>query len=192
MYSFGMWNFSKTKKKSELGYGEIEAAIAQVLEIEPAGVPALRARLRHLRNMGLPDIPNPGSGRKVPYTTFQAMEMLIAVVLEYGGITSRNAVNAAPGIARQCVTLKPPVPYAACVMVTHTHDELTITFVRGLEDLPRKLELLAGDSFFFVNVSSCQLKLENALKVRIDHIPDEPSELQPGLKRVVIERVKRD
>ena len=87
------------KQKIELGYGEIEAAIAQVLEIEPADVPALRARLRHLRNMGLPRISNPGSGRKIRYTTLQAMEMLMAVVLQNGGITSRNASHLAPMIA---------------------------------------------------------------------------------------------
>ena len=170
-----------TKRKIELGYGEIEAAIAQVLEIKSAGVPALRARLRHLRNMGLPKIPNPGSGRKVSYTTFQAMEMLIAVVLEYGGITSRNAVKLTPLIALECVTIE-PISYNTCVVLTYAQDELNITFVRGLEDLPYTLRYLARDSLFFVNVASYQQKLECALKVRIDHIPEKPSEPLPGFR----------
>ncbi len=181
MYYFCMSR--NTNQTIELRYGEIEAAIAQVLEIKSAGVPALRARLRHLRNMGLPDIPNPGSGRKVSYTTFQAMEMLIAVVLEYGGITSRNAVNVTPLIAHGCVKLEPLPSWEMCVALTYTQDKLNITFVEGPEDLPDVLRCLGKDSCFFVNISSCQLKLENALKVRVDHIPEQPSEHPPGYVR---------
>ena len=165
-----------TKRKIELGYGEIEAAIAQVLEIKPADVPALRASLRHLRNMGLPDIPNPGSGRKVPYTTFQAMEMLIALVLQHGGITSRRAVMMTPDIAHWCVTLEPPIPLGQCVVISHTAKEVKMTILHGLEGFRRYVDFLPADSFFFVNVSSYQLKLEKALKVRIDHKPEWPSE----------------
>ena len=174
------------KRKIELGYGEIEAAIAQVLEIKPDDVPALRASLRHLRNMGLPDIPNPGSGRKVSYTTFQAMEMLIALVLQHGGITSRRAVIMSPDIAHWCVTLEPPIPYDQCVVISQSAKEFSITILKGLEGFRGYVESLPIDSFFFMNVSSYQLKLEKALKVRIDHKP----QVQGQPRGLEIARVK--
>ncbi len=158
-----------TKQKIERGYGEIEAAIAQVLKIEPADVPALRARLRHLRNMGLPDIPNPGSGRKILYTTFQAMEMLIAVVLQHNGMTSRHAAIMAPTISGLGVNSDPPFPY---VMVSDTSSNCNITPIRDLGDIPQNIKYFYSDSFFFLNLSSYKLKLEDALKVRIDPKPE--------------------
>ncbi len=81
-----------------VAYGVVEAVIAEVLKIKPEGIGALRARLRHLRNLGVPALPRPGSGKKIRYSHRQAFEMLITVILEHGGFTPRLAISVAPDI----------------------------------------------------------------------------------------------
>jgi len=63
-------------------YGQIENIIARVLWIREDLRPVLRARLRHLRKIGVPELPNVGSGGRVHYTYEQALEMLVAIALE--------------------------------------------------------------------------------------------------------------
>src|SRR5271165_958624 len=93
------------KVQSEtMTYGVVEAVIAEVLDVPPKMIGALRARLRHLRNLGVPALPRPGSGKKIRYSYRQAFEMLTTVILEHGGFTPRLAISAAQDVwgASQC------------------------------------------------------------------------------------------
>jgi hypothetical protein len=156
--------------QSEVGltYGVVEAVIAEVLGIEPEGIGALRARLRHLRNLGVPGLPRPGSGKKIRYSRRQAFEMLTTMILEHGGFTPRLAISAAQDIiggARQLADDEDV--YALFVTAsdaTAPEQEARLVygrFVSGEKELLEELkELGAG---FFLNVSALARNFENAL-----------------------------
>src|SRR5208282_229219 len=83
-----------TKQGGYYGYGEVELAIAAVLEIGPEDMGALKGRLRHLRNLGFPSAKRPGSGTKIRYSFHDAFKMLVAIALEHGGFAPRSAMIA--------------------------------------------------------------------------------------------------
>ncbi|MGA7326907.1 MAG: hypothetical protein WBX25_21060 [Rhodomicrobium sp.] len=83
-------------KSVVLRYGHIEAALAEIMNIEPENAKAFHARLRHLRNIGVPaGLPTPGKGQAIKYTRKHALELLIAVSLQNAGIGPRAAAKAA-------------------------------------------------------------------------------------------------
>src|SRR5438105_3638663 len=84
-------------------YGQVEAALAEVLKIPPENMGAFRARLRHLRNIGLLNLPKPGSGRSIAYSWQQAVGMLLAIQFENVGVAPRVAANTVPQIAAMMV-----------------------------------------------------------------------------------------
>lgn len=85
----------------ELRYGDVETALAAVLKVEPKRMGAFRARLQHLRNIGLPSgLPKPGSGRQIAYSNRQALEMLLALVLEELGQSPQAAAVLSASIVR--------------------------------------------------------------------------------------------
>lgn len=83
-----------------LSYKHVETALADALEVKPDGMGAFRARLRHLRNLGLPKLPMPGSGSRIGYSESQTFVMLIALELEGVGIAPRSAAVVAASIVR--------------------------------------------------------------------------------------------
>lgn len=72
-------------------YRHIETALARVFNVMPEGMGAFRARLRHLRNIGVPELPKPGSGEQINYTRENAIEILLALELEALGVSPRHA-----------------------------------------------------------------------------------------------------
>jgi hypothetical protein len=74
-------------------YGQVEAALARVFEVKFEDASAFRARLRHLRNLGVPSVSSPGSGRKAKFERAHAIEMLIALQFEALGLPPRFAVR---------------------------------------------------------------------------------------------------
>lgn len=75
-----------TRKTIALRYGHIEAALAEIMNIEPGNAKAFHARLRHLRNIGVPTgLPAPGKGQAIKYTRQHAFELLMAVSLQNAG-----------------------------------------------------------------------------------------------------------
>ena len=75
-------------------YAEIEKALAVALQIRPEERPAFAARLRHLRNLGIPEA-KPGSGKRIWYAMEDAHQMLVALLLESLACSPRSAVSAA-------------------------------------------------------------------------------------------------
>ena len=67
-------------------YKEIETALARMHDIHPSALKAFRARLRHLRNLGIPDLPKVGSGSRVAYSLDNAEELAFALELMQFGI----------------------------------------------------------------------------------------------------------
>jgi hypothetical protein len=140
-------------------YRCLEAALADVMNVKPKGMGAFRAKLRHLRNLGLPRLPSPGSGQAINYTRRQALELVFAMELEKFGQVPRMAAENAQSIVRQS-------PYGqhegedCFVTITEVKPGYTIAYgVNGLSEFMRT----APDVFFVINVSGCARRLEAAL-----------------------------
>jgi hypothetical protein len=74
------------RKTIALRYGHIEAALAEIMNVERENVKAFHAGLRHFRNIGVPaGLPSPGKGQAIKYTRKQALELLIALSLQKTG-----------------------------------------------------------------------------------------------------------
>jgi hypothetical protein len=143
----------------ELRYKHVEAALADVMQVKPKSMAAFRARLRHLRNIGVPQLPNPGSGRPIHYFREQALQMLIALELEKIGQAPKNVAMVSQSILRQ-------TPYGqyegkdCYVRVSETHPGYTIAF--GLEAFLQSMRS-APEISLIINVSACVRKLDAAL-----------------------------
>jgi hypothetical protein len=142
-----------------LRYEHVEKALAEVMKVTPKGMGAFRARLRHLRNIGLPRLPKPGSGRAIDYTRQHALEMLLAVELENLGQTARRSALLAGSMVRQ-------TPYGQyqnmdCYVCCKPNSR-EYSSASGLKNL-MELMATAPHVSLVINVSSCVRKLEEAL-----------------------------
>jgi hypothetical protein len=88
----------------DLRYKHVEAALASALGIKAGEMPAFKARLLYLRNMGLPKLSKVGSGQQITYTERHALEILIAILLERGGQSPSMAAQ----FAKTIVATLPP------------------------------------------------------------------------------------
>jgi hypothetical protein len=87
-----------TSKEPEIRYKHVEAVLSRIFKVSPANRGAFRARLRHLRNMGIPDLPRPGSGAQIRYTRVHLIQMIIALELSALGIAPRHAADLAESV----------------------------------------------------------------------------------------------
>jgi hypothetical protein len=63
-------------------YSQFEKILADTFSIKEKGLGAFRARLRHLRNLGVPDVPQRGSGNTVIYKADDLLTALVALQLQ--------------------------------------------------------------------------------------------------------------
>ena len=68
-------------------YGAIEAMLADLHGIAPNELKAFRARIRVLRDVGVPAVHKPGKGSKVDYDFVDFWETHVALTLERFGLT---------------------------------------------------------------------------------------------------------
>ena len=66
--------------------GQIEAALPESTRIPEAELGAFRAKLRHLRSLGIPVVKNVGSGHRAQFSRFDALTMRLALELSAFGI----------------------------------------------------------------------------------------------------------
>jgi hypothetical protein len=76
-------------------YGEIEAALISLLRVDNERLGAFRARLRHFRNLGVPNVERVGSGTKAEYSRLNAIELCLALRLSALGVAPRLAAGIA-------------------------------------------------------------------------------------------------
>jgi hypothetical protein len=88
-------------KEPTLRYKNVEEMLSRIFNVPEEGRGAFRARLRHLRNLGIPEVPKTGSGTQVPFTREQLMEMLIALELSRLGIAPRFVGDIAAQVLRK-------------------------------------------------------------------------------------------
>jgi hypothetical protein len=74
-------------------YRHIEQALIALFEVNDDRLPAFKARVRHLRTMGVPSIPKTGSGNQVEYLDVHAFQLALALELERIGLPPTIAVQ---------------------------------------------------------------------------------------------------
>jgi len=74
-------------------YADVEYALGAALDLDPAQLPALRARLKRFANMGLPDS-TPGTGKHRRYSTEDVGLLLIVLLLYNLGLSPAVAIAA--------------------------------------------------------------------------------------------------
>jgi hypothetical protein len=75
----------------ELRYQHVEFALAQIHRVNASGIKAFRARIRHLRNLGLPQLPKVGKGLQVAYQEQHVHQLFFALELEQCGLDPARA-----------------------------------------------------------------------------------------------------
>lgn len=75
----------------ELRWRHVEATLVKLLQVKEEQMGAFRARLRHLKAVGVPNIPKVGSGTQIIYTREHIAELYIALLVMRFGITPRTA-----------------------------------------------------------------------------------------------------
>jgi hypothetical protein len=63
-------------------YGQFEEALVRMFSIKEANMGAFRARLRHLRRLGIPNIPKQGSGNTAIYKPKDLVITFVALALQ--------------------------------------------------------------------------------------------------------------
>jgi hypothetical protein len=145
----------------EFEYRKLERALAAAMTIAPEQMAAFRARLRHLRNLGIPDTPQPGSGRRVTYSLAHALEMLLALELESLGKAPRVAARVARAILRTSGGL---VSDDQQLFITFDRaDSMAYTVLLGRKAF-RKWLRSPPRSFAVVDVTTCAKVLDAALQ----------------------------
>jgi hypothetical protein len=149
-----------------LRYEDVEEALADIMSVERRRRGALRAQLRHLRNIGSPRLPKSGKGYAIDYNPKHALEMLVALELQKIGQTAKRAALVAGSIAgltpygqyqgKDC--------YACCQADRNDYVGAT-----GLTQLMSVIKS-GPAAFAVINVSACAHKLEEAFqKLKIPH-----------------------
>lgn len=72
-------------------YADVEYALAAALDLGPAELPALRAKLKRFAKMGLPDS-TPGTGKHRRYSTEDVGLLLIVLLLHNLGVSPAAAI----------------------------------------------------------------------------------------------------
>ncbi len=82
-------------------YKQMELALADVLGVPTERVGAFRARIRHLRDFGVPALPKPGTGSFIDYTAAMALELLVVLQLEAVGHAPKHIARMAAKIVAE-------------------------------------------------------------------------------------------
>jgi hypothetical protein len=145
--------------RDRLGYRHVEATLAGLMSVDRKSMGAFRAKLRHLRNIGVPQLPSPGSGRPIEYSRLHALELMIALELEKLGHSPRSVALNAPSIVAQAFSGQPEEDDCR-VMIHESVPGYTIAWT---EAAFFKYVMKAPNVFTVINVSGCVRRLDDAL-----------------------------
>ena len=85
-----------------IGYGEFEGIVAELHRIPETGRKAFRARLRVMRDGGIPSVASPGKGARVSYRFEDLWETHLALHLEQFGLPLERVRFVINEEARKC------------------------------------------------------------------------------------------
>jgi hypothetical protein len=109
-------------------YRTVEKALWAVLVGQGQPSEAFRARIRHLRTIGVPELPTPGSGYKLSYSLVQTVEIGLAlgletlgakptVIAEIAQFAAEQAVSVAAG--QDCYAVVMPIEGGVTAVIEH-------------------------------------------------------------------------
>ena len=81
-------------------YREFEQALVGMFSVDETQLGAFRARLRHLRKLGVPNVPKRGSGNASSYSQEHLFTTSVALTVETLGYTPTTSVLIAAKAAR--------------------------------------------------------------------------------------------
>lgn len=143
-------------------YSQVERALADALAIAPGAMGAFRARLQHLRNLGVPAVERPGYGRAVEYRRTHVIQMLVALELVQ---MPRIAAPFALDIVRRCGVYPADGTYIAIIGQQGTFEPACMV----LTSLPSLLDWLNTASpraFTILDLSASIAALDAQLEFR--------------------------
>src|SRR6185312_7244014 len=82
-------------------YREFEQALVEMFSVDETYLSAFRARLRHLRKLGVPDVPKRGSGNASSYSQGHLFITSVALTIETLGYTPTTSALIAAQAGRQ-------------------------------------------------------------------------------------------
>jgi hypothetical protein len=174
----------KLRAAERLRYQDIEKALTALQRISPQGIAAFRARLRHLRDVGVPAyLPKPGRGRVIDYSSMDALEMFLALRLEnlnqppmivaslanqmMIGYWHDAAAEMAGKLDDLVVIIFPsdvqPQDYSHVIGTRWFSSFPPVLFFRGVGRMP-ELEKYLPDEISRINVSAVARRIFNALE----------------------------
>ncbi len=77
----------------ELRWRDVEATLSELLLITDEQRGAFRARIRHLKAVGIPNIPKVGSGTQITYTRDNVVELYMALLIMELGVPPKVAAG---------------------------------------------------------------------------------------------------
>jgi hypothetical protein len=159
-------------RKTGLRYGEVEAILASILRVEPDGEKAFRARLRHLRNIGVPmGITEPGKGAVIRFTRTQVFEMLLCLGLQKFGVTPSEARDLVRSIMKEWDKTKSAIQLSSNDDRQQYKLDGEDTRILILSSFQGKLEFLLQDAsvnpdypfYTAIDLSVCERLLDRAI-----------------------------
>jgi|SRR5581483_1045465 len=82
-------------------YRQFEEVLVEMFSIDETSLGAFRARLRHLRNLGIPNVPKHGSGNAVNYRREHLFTTSIALALQTLGFPPTDSALVSQHATRQ-------------------------------------------------------------------------------------------
>jgi len=155
------------KEKNAKRYSVVEAALCDVFGIEPEDIKPFQARIRHLRAIGVPNLPRSGSGKWIEYSFEQILEVAFALCLQRYGVAPRIAAEIGPDIAKTVRRMGPGSHHDDIYVIlepSRSSSLMSWEFVPGLALLKFKIDSRCeDDAVLIMNASSLVRKIERAL-----------------------------
>jgi len=161
----------------DLRYKHVEAALARAYNVGESQLKAFRARLRHLRNLGIPRLPRVGTGTQLTYTQAHLLVFVAALELETIGLSPKDAAGVVDGLrdklaasyarwaARGKSTYIVHMPGSRHLVESSTDDALSWTYLTDETPLLQEIEKMVRSErrFAVVNLSAAMKAADNAV-----------------------------
>jgi hypothetical protein len=145
--------------------GQVEAALARTCGIADEDRAAFRARLRHLRNLGIPKIEKVGSGKRAQFSKSDAIMMGMALELSSLGVKPRFLVHLAELAIKQPGAVDPPpkgeIRDVYLIISKQGHIAYTL---KGMLALATQMSSISVPSFIVMNLSGIAREVIAELK----------------------------
>ena len=146
-------------------YGQFEETLVRMFAIKKNNLGAFRARLRHLRSLGVPKVPKRGSGNTAIYKTEDLLATFVALALQTLGSTPTVSAEIAKFAAQYFDKLRSQ-DEDIFLVVTNTSDQARSSkpeYVQrllkappGIKSMFYTINPLGGDTFAFIVVGAAE------------------------------------